>query len=1127
MSRKFTPEQQQAIDYSDTALILSAGAGCGKTTVLTERYLRYLQQPGVQVENIAAITFTDKAATEMRQRIRSAIRNRLRTVTDPDDASYWKAHLRAMESPKIFTIHGFCTELLKTYQEYTELQPGFTVLTEIVSHNIRKSAVEDTLLNLLETDATFEKDLSKIVVIFGWNTVVSAVQGLVKKPNLANWLEASKEDNAANAQHWLQIARTNFPRDWLLHVSRTQWEIQNFWRYAPTIAKLWPSFKTQYEEAATLWKTMIKEGFSARAIDRLHTLTLAPKGKDYQFSNDLKKRVTSLLAEFRKAKSDLLNQIIPDNTEELTEAAAIGQHFIRVALESLKTFQTRKLEQNAVDFDDMLVMAVDLLKDKSQVQQELHNKYQFIMLDEAQDTDPKQFELIKLLCNGTFNTLKLFVVGDVKQSIYRFRGANVDLFQALKTGISESGHLQLTTNFRSHPGILRFVNSIFQDRLPDYEPLQAGRSIEDNQPVVEFLWTTPNPGDKIFADGKQRAQAKHIAFRLTQILDTDDFLIFDRTTGKKRRVQAADVTILFRATTHIQKYEEALRDVGLDYYLLGGRSFFAQQEIYDLLNTLRTINQPEDQLSLIGMLRSPMACINDDSLVILARQNPKHDGNIWLAMHDADCLAPLEPDQRAAIERIRQCITHWREMKDHLRITELIQQVLRDTGFDASLQFEPLADRKQANLWKLIEIGREFDRTEDFDLGDFIERLADLVREMAKEEEAASSPENANVITMMTIHKSKGLEFPVVVLADINQPTTRQQREQIYWQEKLKTIVKPPLEGSEEIPLFSEYPSRLGFSLDVMLDAEEADRVFYVACTRAESYLILSGFLDEEPERLEYGITLNTKIEAWCMLLGKHYHLDSGLPINPAVGVVVRTHMRRIAEIPDVEYRPTVTVDYPVYPRPHRLDKELDSPTAQWGWAISNSWLERRILDPTTLQKLANQGLGTSHRQQLSLLLPFPRWQEIAPLIQQIDWLQRDNKPLEMEWLPELEQLRTCVWYCEWQQATWHEMNFPFLVPWPDEPELPSIFASIDYLWRDPQGGYHAAALNCGESRAPAAFAIWKLGVEKILGEPLKSVRIWDLPTSTVRDLPTTLWEWSIAQPLYRKALSSEVVLFE
>ena len=302
-------------------------------------------------------------------------------------------------------------------------------------------------------------------------------------------------------------------------------------------------------------------------------------------SEEVYETVKKALEEYRKALQGLELEKFDAAPEEVLPAIIVGQRFLRVTGAALHAYRELKRRNSVVDFQDLLNLARDLLRDHDEVRRRLQARYRFVLIDELQDTDPVQMELVQYLCGGGLTAGRLFAVGDHSQSIYRFRGADVHQFLKLRHDMPHAGRLGLTVNFRSQPAIIDFANALLGNRLQDFEPLVPHHAQVNPGPCVEFLWSPRGKDDNVSA--ARSREADWIARRIRAMIESES-LVVERTpdSEKLRPVRPGDIVLLFRAMTNVHLYEAALRKHGLDYYLVGGRAFFAQQEIYDLLNLL-------------------------------------------------------------------------------------------------------------------------------------------------------------------------------------------------------------------------------------------------------------------------------------------------------------------------------------------------------------------------------------------------------------------------------------------------------------------------------------------------------------------------------------------------------------
>ena len=318
-----------------------------------------------------------------------------------------------------------------------------------------------------------------------------------------------------------------------------------------------------------------------------------------------------------------------------------------------------------------------------------------------------------------------------------------------------------------------------------------------------------------------------------------------------RAVRPGDVALLFRALTNVEYYEEALRRYGIDYYLVGGHAFYAQQEIYDLLNLLRAINSPCDEVSLAGALRSPMFGLLDETLLWLSQEVGWRRG-----CSIAELPEELDDRQRQQAAYAAATLRALRASKDRLPVAQLIYEALDRTGYDAMLLAEFLGERKLANLHKLIEQARSFDRAGIFSLSDFITQLSEFVARQPDEPLAATHPESTDVVKLMSIHQSKGLEFPVVIVPDVGRP---------------RRMMGPAVAFTPQLgPMFKDADATTGYDLWMMAENEEElaelNRLLYVAATRAADYLILSAGM-EEPGKAA---------GPWMELIARRFDLMTG-----------------------------------------------------------------------------------------------------------------------------------------------------------------------------------------------------------------------------------------------------------
>jgi ATP-dependent helicase/nuclease subunit A len=889
MPSDLTDQQRTAVERRGTSIVLASGAGCGKTHVLTRRYLDHLTRDHATVGQVVAITFTDRAAREMRERIRTEIEKLDGAVQ----------HLRDLESAPIATFHSFCGNLLRQFAIPAGLDPAFEVLDDVLSTNIRTDAINACLRGLLSTDEPYSPEtiaLRELIVLFGYPAVVEATDSLlleVDRPGWQAWLARSPDDIAAE---WIKWMHTVLLPQWVAYLCAASPKIARCLSLLERVTSPNPDVMKKVARLRAEVPRLHEVENIAMAVEELTELAKVGRSGKKDWPDELV--YESVKKAFEDFRADLPKrmELFAADTTGTTDAARVGQLFIRVALAADGEYRRRKRRASVLDFQDLLTLTRDLLKERTEIREALRQRFRFLLLDELQDTDPVQMELVELLGVSGLKHDKLFAVGDHKQSIYRFRGADVELFRDLRAGVTTEGQLGLTLNFRSQPGILHFVNALFSKRIPDYDPLVPHHRSVSTAANVEFLWSIRKSeleaeinteSDAISGPASpvselRALEAAGIARRITELLN-DPIPRVRGKDGLARRVERQDIVLLFRSMTHAAIYETALRRYGLDYYLVGGRAFFAQQEVYDLLNVLRTIENPQDSASLVGALRAPFFNLSDESIFLLAT----YPDGPWAGLNDPETVRVLPAEQQPAANRSATWLVAWRAVKDRLPIAPLLNRILADSGYDASLQFEFLGDRKLANLWKLIDLARSFDRTGLFGLHEFTARLGDLVARQPREEQAATLPENADVVRLMSIHQAKGLEFPVVIVPDIAAQGRGDHYTVARWHRGLGCLVKLPAEfenlqtaqtgvgetqaDDEDRPPFSAFADDLGRTANQLADWQEDLRILYVACTRACDLLILSAGLPNS-------LGANDRLPAnhWTLTLEERFDVRTG-----------------------------------------------------------------------------------------------------------------------------------------------------------------------------------------------------------------------------------------------------------
>jgi ATP-dependent helicase/nuclease subunit A len=898
-----THEQDKALKTRDTSVALAAGAGCGKTHVLTERFLSHLNPASTdapdpaKLHQLIAITFTDAAAREMRRRIRGTCRDRMQQAAlanNEEAEDYWLQMLRAIETARVSTIHAFCTSLLRRHAIAAGLEPTFGVLDQGVADVLQSQVIDDVLRDQL---AERDEDTLELAAMFGLSKLKSQIRELAehrRDPHFADWLDKTPDDAVAAWQNCFERDAYPVAVAALAKAPQTQLICNLLNSVTPPAAKarfvqakmeLLERLPRLADGAATP-----QELSELRPYVGVQTICTAKDWPTVKQYDEYKTACTALRDELDKC---IKLQFDPAAARE---AAELGLALLRLSDRVAKQSDARKLAQNKLDYDDLLARAYQLLSDPAQtaLRNELSSDLQLLLVDEFQDTDQLQVDLVKLLCGERIDDGKLFFVGDFKQSIYRFRGAQPQVFHDLRSEVPKRGQLPLNENFRSQPAILNFINALFCDAFHNqYEPLRPHRAQITPEPAVEFLWAiTPTKNDKSIKGAARTAraeEARRIARRIRQLIDSGEAIIAEPTTENSaitRPLELRDVAILFRTLSNADLYETALRDYGLDYYVVGGHAFYAQQEIYDVLNLLRAVASPADEIALAGVLRSPFFSLADESLYWLSEAG----GTLNAGLFAAQTPAELSTDERIKAVAAAETLQNLRSGKDLVPIAMLLGEALARTGYDAALVAEFLGDRKLANLQKLLEQARTADRGGVLDLAGFIAQLSEFVAREPKEPLAATLSESAQVIRLMTIHHAKGLEFPLVILPDLDRPENDRTPAAAF-SPALGPLIPLPDEDDRNRVVTG---LKLYQLLEKQEDQEERKRLLYVAATRAADHLILSsslaGYDDVRSD--------------WLEMLAAQFNLESGALVGQLPPGYAVPQIRANDKEPPTEFKP-------------------------------------------------------------------------------------------------------------------------------------------------------------------------------------------------------------------------------
>jgi ATP-dependent helicase/nuclease subunit A len=796
--RPFTAEQTTAIARRDGPLLLAASAGSGKTSVLVERFVRSVVEDGLRPAQVLAITFTDKAAGELRSRVRA----RLLELGEREAA-------RDTEGAWVMTFHGFCARVLRAHAVAAGIDPAFAVLDEAGARALRREAFDTALAGFLadRDDGTARLDALDLVAAFG-------------PDRLADMVGEAHGELRSRGQ-----TRPALPP-------------------APPVDLA--SARAELESAARGAAAALAAARSLATIDRARTAVDACLRTLEELAEGDAAPIAALEAAAFKAggvaelKADACERYLRAHE---TFAAACRDARARPALALVDellgryadAYAAAKRAGSSVDFDDLELLTRDLLARSPAAAAGYAGRFERIMVDEFQDTNPLQLEIL-----GFLDRDNVFTVGDELQSIYGFRHADVGVFRARRAELEGHGRTAtLRTSFRAHPEILETIDAAFAGaHAGAWTPLRPGRDDPPaDAPLVELLVTDggewPAAAVAELGDGlpgapaPRHAEARLVAQRIAELV-------------RDGEADPGDVVVLLRAATDMALYERAIELEGLGTLPSGGRGWWGRRQVQDLCCYLGSLANPRDEASLLGLLASPLVGASSDALALLALAARRSErATLWDALNDPATAVP-ERD-RDVLAAFRGWFTAERERAPRLGLDELLARVVRRTGYDLHVLALPGGARHLANVHKLFRLAAAFEARRGHDVRGFIDLATAELEADAREPDAPVDLADLQAVRLMTIHAAKGLEFPVVVVADLGRRGTNRQPD---------LLVDGDRVGLRLVGMDGTSERTLGFDAiagerRVAAEAEER-RVMHVAMTRAEERLILSGAIDLE-----------------------------------------------------------------------------------------------------------------------------------------------------------------------------------------------------------------------------------------------------------------------------------------
>ena len=956
-----TEEQQEMASTFDKNLCVTAGAGTGKTTALTARYMKLFDEElgdmdkSTSVEEpddlplrpteIVATTFTKRAARDLEDSTREEITDRLESATTESEHRYWRAVSRDLDDAYIHTLHSFCSRILREFALESDLvEPGFEVIEGVQQSEL----IEQTVNQAIESDDEKSRErVSLLSELYGRYQLTSILTDMVKqRPESREWVN---EWAGENPEEYTDRALDEFypvsgeeARD-IMSDRELRSSLRNLVRLRENppdsmdegdMGAAWDNL-TDIVDVVREYGILDGEETGGReaqkVMNKICDILTSGDGNEYGGSQEFRyygsnnswvdhpesrevlKEGMSVLLEKLNPSENLVSGGIEGDEAAAPYIIALAD----LAETTLDSYKEAKSERNLLDNTDLITYALELLNN-SEVQQQLNQEIEHVMVDEFQDTDPRQWDIIKALTesvseksrNGSesdvFRGENVFVVGDKKQSIYRFRNADVTAFDRtaeairrsnqVKSGVGDSESEipdELSVNFRTLPNTLGFLNVLFDGIFSrggdaayeaDAQSLSAGRLDPESllhRPEYVLVPTEEELRDTLCSDSHELVteqyvddsdmEAYAVASRIASMLD-EQMEVYsedappDDETVESKAVEPGDIAILIRSRTNLKSYERALKEAGVPYSVASGIGFHDTPEVTALKNLFEVLSDPEDDISLYGVLRSPLFGVSDREI---AEAYSDRDGSLWENLSEDTVGSDGEESmEKSSVERAVAQIRRWRSRlglsSGTDRIVEswsgFLTEVIEETGYIGSVAADEREKQAIENVEKFRELVRQFEGDGNVSLSRLLQRIR-THKESDDDEGEAELPEEVTGVEIMTIHDAKGEEFPVVVIPNIDRK---------FFDKgsvgngaiEFETVGDVPwlgMKSPDENQPFDEVPTRTRSAIrEHRRNEEKAEekRVLYVASTRARDKLVFVGQHSGEVKDGEDGVTV-------------------------------------------------------------------------------------------------------------------------------------------------------------------------------------------------------------------------------------------------------------------------------
>ncbi len=965
----WTESQLQAIEEREKNILVSAAAGSGKTAVLVERIKQLIIKDRVSIDKMLIVTFTNAAAAEMRERISNAISEELEKSQD----HFLRDQLNRMNRGNISTFHSFCIEVIREYFYLIDLEPDFKICDDAQKYILQEEALEQLLEKEFENkDDAFmrfadcyatgrDEDEIKNMILYTFNFIQST-------PKPFEWLKEKVEELNRTTEAFRESSvYQRMVGEISSEIKKAKHMVQKAWTLSGKPAGPFSYLSTLEEDLQKIshFEDMFyKDERNLKALLEALEFSRLPVQKGDEIDIDLKEGAKKLRNHAKNIVTQLKNNYqkksIEVYVEELIEVYPYAQKLYDLVEEFEKIFSFKKREKNVMDFNDLEHFALKILGIET-VAQGYQNKFEFLFIDEYQDSNIVQETLIDAIKRNN----NVFMVGDVKQSIYRFRLADplifLNKYEAYKTNSMESNtKIDLNLNYRSKKHIIFGTNYIFKNLMSKniaeieydqdaylYKGLQYHEDydypIELN--LIDYKEPEGEDIDETIREMKKvEIEALVAAQKIKKYVGTE---LFDCKNERKRPMTYKDMVILLRTVKEwMNIYYEILLQEDIPVYMDAGEGYFETIEVSIFLNLIALIDNKKQDIPLLSVLRSPVGGFTTDEIIKIRLYS---NNKFYNAFERYACEAEdvLADKSRLFLEKINK----WKKKSTYLQVDDFLWSLLKETGYQAYISALPGGIQRQANLKMLIEKAKQFRNTTMKGLFDFLKFMEQVKRAGSGMNTAKVIGENDDVVRIMSIHKSKGLEFPLVIVGGMGKAFNRRsQLSKVALHKDIGVgmrLVDPDI--SAYVPTL--YQKLINKQQHIEAISEEM-RILYVAFTRAQDRLILLGTVSD----------LDKYKDKW-MIYDQHHIQDAACYLDWLIPIL-KEHKECGCQLNEA-------LQYQI------IEEDCYEDASRW-------LIERKT--KKDLNKIAREQSNKKEEIQKSFVKGFPVHKVNHPAVCQLDW---------------------------------------------------------------------------------------------------------------------------------------------